>query len=122
MLQLDPRNRPSAEDIVGKLIPAKDFMKTMVKSNSQPGLLNTIKVPRDLTQLKVVLPGKRYKDFKEIKENQLPRVDSVVSSNVSVHNVVKEILKPTGIQLRRPESRVVLEERKVVPNNNLPNY
>eukprot|EP00341_Mesodinium_pulex_P001424 CAMPEP_0116917404 /NCGR_PEP_ID=MMETSP0467-20121206/19119_1 /TAXON_ID=283647 /ORGANISM="Mesodinium pulex, Strain SPMC105" /LENGTH=120 /DNA_ID=CAMNT_0004594483 /DNA_START=720 /DNA_END=1085 /DNA_ORIENTATION=- len=115
MLQLDPRNRPSAEDIVGKLIPAKDFMKTMVKSNSQPGLLNTIKVPRDLTQLKVVLPGKRYKDLKEKNENRLPRVDSVVSSNVSV---AKEILKPSGIQMRRPESRVVLEEKKPLPNNN----
>lgn len=31
----------------------------MVKTNSQPSLLNTIKVPRDLNQLKNILPQKR---------------------------------------------------------------
>jgi len=54
-----------------------------------------------------------------VKENILPRVDSVVSSNVSVSNVVKEIIKPSGI-IRRPDSRVALGEQKVVVNNNVP--
>lgn len=73
---MEPRNRPSAEDIINALIPSKDFTKTLIKSNSQPGLLNTIKVPRDLKQLQQVLPGKRYKDkvTKVEKENNLPQM------------------------------------------------
>lgn len=60
----------------------------MVKCNSNPGLLNTIKVPRDMAQLKGLLPQKRYKDKAQpnAKEN-LPGISRDISvSQISEAN------------------------------------
>jgi len=80
MIQVNPINRPSAEEILRTWIPSKDFTKTMVKSNSQPGLLNTIKVPRNLVELKKILPSKKYKN-PVVNENKMPQISRDISVN-----------------------------------------
>lgn len=103
MLQVNPNHRPSAQEIIDKLIPKKDFTKTMIKSDSQPDFLNTIRIPRDLIQLKKVLPGKRYKD-KEKKENKLPVLSSAESQI--------DLGKKKEPEYKRPQSHLVLQENK----------
>lgn len=44
-----------------------DMNKTIAKSNSNPDLLKTIKLPNNMMQLNNVLPKKKYKQ--EQKEN-----------------------------------------------------
>jgi len=53
----------------------------LVKCNSDPKLLNTIKVPRDLKNLKGLLPSKKYKNEVN-KENNLPVLNTDVSTSV----------------------------------------
>lgn len=89
MMQLNPKHRPSAEEIIEKIIPKADFTKTMVKSNSGPSLLQTIKVPNDMSKLKKLLPDKKYPGQQR----------SVV--NKDVLPVMKQ-----EAQIQRPSSRI----------------
>jgi len=59
MLNVNPVNRPSAEDLLKYYAPNNDMGKTIAKSNSNPDLLKTIKLPNNLMQLNNVLPKKK---------------------------------------------------------------
>lgn len=72
-----------------------DMNKTIAKSNSNPDLLKTIKLPNNMMQLNNVLPKKKYKN--EQKENmQMNRDVSMRSNigNVSVINQQKQQVNP----------------------------
>lgn len=57
MLKINPSQRVSCQDIIDNYLV--DYNKTLVRRNSDPNLLNTIKVPRDMLKLKAMLPEKR---------------------------------------------------------------
>lgn len=65
-----------------------DMMKTMVKSNSNPDLLKTIKLPNNMMELKHLLPKKKYKNEKE--NNGLNRDISMASNVGNVSNIQKQ--------------------------------
>jgi len=89
MLKISPSQRISAEEILSTHIV--DYNKTMKRTNSNPLLLNTIKMPRDMLRLKAILPEKRYK-------NAL--VDKFKSdlSDYLVNNEIKDLKDKIGIE------------------------
>lgn len=68
LLTLNPKNRPSAEEILTYHINNKNNMMTMKKSNSNPDLLKTIKVTYDLNAVK--FPKPMYKDCLNKENNR----------------------------------------------------
>jgi len=105
----------------------------MIKSNSQPGLLNTIKVPRNLLELKKFLPEKKYKKPLCQNENKMP----ILSKDISMQQLQDEKSKQPSVMLKnpsilvrpeskksdlkpeplkRPESKQVLQEKRNVDN------
>jgi hypothetical protein len=89
MLSVNPTNRPAAEDLLKYNCPNMDMMKTMVKSNSNPDLLKTIKLPNNMMELKNLLPKKKYKNEKE-NNSQLNRDISMASNVGNVSNIQKQ--------------------------------
>jgi serine/threonine protein kinase len=88
MLSVNPVNRPSAEDLLKYNCPNLDLNKTIAKSNSNPDLLKTIKLPNNMMQLNEVLPKKKYKNGKE-NNVQLSRDISMASNIGNVSNIQK---------------------------------
>jgi len=62
----------------------------MVRRNSDPSLLSTIKVPRDMLKLKAMLPEKRYKNAKQVEK--LPDMKKNHSSIILEDKSVKPSL------------------------------
>jgi len=128
LLQQNPTNRPTAQDILDYYVPKmNDFTKTILKrNNSDDKLLQTIKVPRDLNNLKNILPNKKYKDCSDENKNKLPDIDNNKLNISKDNNIVKEnkITKnPSAIVNglinpiinNRPGSRQILKEKQ--PSN-----
>lgn len=76
MLKINPSQRVSTQEIIDNYLI--DQNKTLVRRNSDPNLLKTIKVPRDMLKLKAMLPEKRYKNAKQAEK--LPEVRKNPSS------------------------------------------
>lgn len=58
-----------------------------MRTNSNPMLLNTIKMPRDMLRLKAILPEKRYKNA------QADKFKSDLSELLDKDNILKESVK-----------------------------
>lgn len=88
MLKINPSQRVSCQDIIDNYLV--DYNKTLVRRNSDPNLLQTIKVPRDMLKLKALLPEKRYKNAKQAEK--LPdfkrNPSSVINDDKSVRSSV----------------------------------
>jgi len=85
MLKLIPSQRISAQEILDNHII--DFSKTLVKSNSNPNLLKTIKAPRDMLRLKSMLPEKRYNNKQKIND----KFPEFKHKNISIMDDINEI-------------------------------
>lgn len=63
MLKLNPKRRPSAQELLDNYVV--DYSATLKRKDSDPQLLATIKVPRDMLRLKAILPNNKYKNAKK---------------------------------------------------------
>jgi hypothetical protein len=66
-----------------------------MRTNSNPILLNTIKMPRDMLRLKAILPEKRYKNahvekFKSDLSELINKNEIKIGNNLIDNNAIKE--------------------------------
>jgi len=66
-----------------------------MRTNSNPILLNTIKMPRDMLRLKAILPEKRYKNaqsdkFKSDLSDLMNKDEIKIGTNLIGNNAIKE--------------------------------
>lgn len=109
MLTLNPVRRPSADEIINTFIV--DYNKTMlVRKNSDPIMLKTIKAPRDMLRLKQMLPNHRYKVSKQSDNHSLPSIDN----SKIVSRPISSVSRPVS---RLESNRVQLKEVVPLKNN-----
>lgn len=78
LLQVSPQLRPSAEQILQSSLVKKHFTDKLIQMEltEKSELMNTIKVPKNLTMLTEQLPKPTYSEFKSIKKQRLYTYES----------------------------------------------
>lgn len=78
LLQVSPQLRPSAEQILQSSLVKKHFSEKLVQIEltEKSELMNTIKVPKNLTMLTEQLPKPTYSEFKSMKKQRLYTYES----------------------------------------------